>query len=137
MVHALRTVHDLLAPGGFVLDVRPQTIDPDLGVAADGRVAWLGVLTETDDGVEYRLAEAAVAFAVASGRFEREAATSFLLHRYADSLAELRGYLARHWKDAVIADTTAGAIERAAATASGPSRIVIREHAQLARLRRC
>ena len=140
MVHALRTVHALLRPGGAVIDVRPLPVDPDLGVQRGDRsgdpIEWVGVLGETDDGIEYRLADAAMAFEVAAGRFVRESGEAFLLRRYADSLAELRGYFVKHWKDAVISPATAEAIERAAAAVRGPSRVVIREHVQIARFRR-
>ena len=140
MVHALRTVHTLLRPRGAVIDIRPLPVDPDLGVQRGARpgdpIDWVGVLGETDDGIEYRLADAAMAAEVAAGQFVCEAREAFLLRRYADSLMELRAYFVKHWKDAVISPTTAAAIERAASAVRGPSRVVVREHVQIARMRR-
>jgi hypothetical protein len=136
MVDALRTVKMLLTPAGCVIDVRPVAVDPDLGVCVGHQVEWLGVLGETDHGIEYRQADDAMAYAIETGIFAREAATTFVFYRYADSLADLRAYFVEHWTDAVIDPATATRIEQAVAAVSGPSRIVVREHVQMARLRR-
>lgn len=140
MVHALGSVHKALRPGGVLVDVRPLPGDrPGLEVHAgqDRLVTPCGFIDETDDGIEYRLAGAAAAFAVASGRFELVQQWQIEFRRYAASLDDLLAYFADHWTDAVIDAETQRRIRQAIAASPEGSELVTREQVLVSRLVAC
>jgi len=119
MVHALEIIHQLLRPHGKLIDIHPVGEPSPIEVRMGGQTTLAGWLTETDDFVEYKQADDALAQAIQRGWFlaEREATFPFVTH--ADSMSELREYLAKEWKDAILDDQTARKVEELLA---GPER---------------
>ena len=119
MVHALEIIHRLLRPHGKLIDIHPVGEPSPVEVRVGRQTTLVGRLTETDDFVEYGQADAALAQAVQRRLFvlEREATFPFITH--ADSMSELREYLAKEWKDAILDDQTA---RKAEALLAGPER---------------
>ena len=135
MVHALETVHGLLAPGGRLIDIHPLTERAEFQVRVGGELVHAGWLRETDGGVEYTNAERAQASVVESGLFVLEANRTFSFVHHADSLATMRVHLARTWKDAILDDEVAHRIQ-ALLTQAGPGgELLLREEPRMARLR--
>ena len=119
MVHALEIIRRLLRPHGKLIDIHPVGEPSPVEVRVGGQTTLVGRLTETDDFVEYGQADAALAQAVQRRLFvlEREATFPFITH--ADSMSELREYLAKEWKDAILDDQTA---RKAQELLAGPER---------------
>jgi len=119
MVHALEIIHRLLRPHGKLIDIHPVGEPSPVEVRVGRQTTLVGRLTETDDFVEYGQADAALAQVVQRRLFvlEREATFPFITH--ADSMSELREYLAKEWKDAILDDQTARKAEELLA---GPER---------------
>jgi hypothetical protein len=137
MVHALGSVHKALAPCGVLVDIRPLPGDrPLLEVRApQGRlIIPCGAIDETDDGIEYRLAAAAAAFAVASGRFDLDERWQIEFRRYAASLDDLLAYFTDAWTDAVIGAGTQQFIRETMAASPEGSELVTREQVLVSRL---
>ena len=104
MVHALEKIHRLIKPGGCLIDIHPSGEPPSLEVQAGTRVTLAGWLHESDDYVEYGYADEALARVVESGLFRVERQGTFEFVMRADSLADLRAFLAEGWEDASIDD---------------------------------
>lgn len=119
MVHALEIIHQLLRPRGKLIDIHPVGEPSPIEVRTGGQKILAGWLTETDDFVEYKQADDALAQAIQRGWFLVERQTTFPFITHADSLDELREYLVKEWKDAILDDATARKVEELLA---GPAR---------------
>ncbi|MEW5983226.1 MAG: hypothetical protein AB1806_12775 [Acidobacteriota bacterium] len=93
-----------------------------------------GVIDETDDGIEYRLAAAAAASAVESGRFALDDRWQIEFRRYTPSLDDLLAYFADAWTDAVVADETQQRIRELMAGAPERAELFTREQVLVSRL---
>ena len=135
MVHALRTVHGLLRPGGVLLDIRPLDERAEFLVIDGGDDRLAGVMQETDEGIEYPQAEAAMRDAIGEGLFVLEAERAFPFIHHARTFPELRAYLEDIWSDAVMGP----GLEREAGRlleAAGPgAEMALRETGWMRRLR--
>ena len=135
MVHALEQIRRLLKPSGRLVDIHPMDRPPPVAVRLGPHTHPLGYLRETDDSIEYRQADAAVAQVVREGLFAVEHMGEFPFRIYSDAVAELQTYLAEEWKDAVLDDAIA---QRAAELLGGPERdkvLIVQDHIHIARLR--
>ena len=135
MVHALETVHGLLKPDGRLIDIHPNGEPPPFIVRIGERSEIAGWLEETDDFIEYRQAEAALAQVVSDRLFTVERRSTFLFNLYADTFAELSTYLEANWSDAVIPPDTMAHVEVLQKTARGKTEVLLREHVRISRLR--
>jgi hypothetical protein len=106
MVHALEKIHRLIKPTGQLIAIHPSTELPSIEIRLRDRFIAAGWLHETDDGIEYELADQALAAVMTSGLFALERSSTFGFLLYADTLADLQKYLAEEWKDAYIDDVT-------------------------------
>jgi hypothetical protein len=134
MVHALRKARQVLKDDGILLDIHPLPDEPVIEVHVDGLAHEVGRMHESDEGLEYRQAAAALDQATREGFLRVSATRVVTLARYADSLSDLREYLAHYWRDALIDPATAGRIERLFAGPEKNKRLVLREQVQFTRL---
>jgi len=136
MVHALQTVHALLAADGILVDIHPSRVPAPVEVHASGRIAIAGVVVEDEDGIEYDRADRALDEVVRLGLFGKERHETFEFVRYADTLDELLQNLAETWEGAHIPEDTR-ARARTQMEAAGPAaRIAVRETVRIARVRK-
>jgi hypothetical protein len=135
MVHALETIHRLLKPDGLLIDIHPTSEPASIEVRSGPYTTLAGWVQEPDDYAEYDLADAALARVVAGGLFrvERQGVFEFVWH--ADTLDDLRAFMAEDWKEATIDDITAGRIEERMSTPERDKEIVVRESIRIARLK--
>ncbi|OGO44702.1 MAG: hypothetical protein A2W37_03420 [Chloroflexi bacterium RBG_16_63_12] len=94
----------------------------------------LRYLRETDDAIEYRQADAAVAQVVRGGLFAVEHTGEFPFRIHTDTVGELQAYLAEEWKDAVLEEAI---VQRAAELLGGPEddkELIVQDHVHIARL---
>ncbi len=129
MVHALRRVHRLMAPTGRVVDIRPVDERAAFIVRGPSGSLHAGWLAETDEGIEYRRAEEALAAVVRAGLFEIVVERTFTFRHHAVSLAALRAHLAATWTDAVIPPDVAERVERLMSAGGEGTRLVLEETA--------
>lgn len=135
MVHALEVIHRLLAPGGFLLDVRPSGEPPPLEVRVDDRYYLAGWLKEADEYIEYIQADQAVQAVVERGLFVVEKSGTFTFNTYAATLEDLRAYLDDDWDDAILEDQVAGRVEDLWRSPSKDKELIVREIGNISRLR--
>ena len=136
MVHALETIHDLLKPGGVLLYIHPTNEPAAIALRLREQIIPAGWINESDDYVEYEWADAAVNAAVNDGLFTQERCGTFEFVWHADSMNELRAYLAEEWKDAIIDDVTAMRIEELLKLPVHDKEILVSEAIHIARYRR-
>ena len=129
MVHALRRVAGMVAPAGQVIDIRALDEKAEFFVASPGTMTsrFCGLMRETDEGVEYAQAEAALREALASGVLALAAEYPFTFRHHAPDLPSMRAYLAEIWTDFVIGPDVEGAIKEAFAEAGPGGELVLRE----------
>jgi hypothetical protein len=136
MVHALEIIHNLLEPGGFLLDVHPSSDPPPIEVRLGNRYFLAGWLKETDDYVEYIQADQALEAVVQRGLFTLVKKGTFTFNTYAGSMAELHSYLAETWQDAVVDDQVARRVQELWQSPEADKELVLRELVQISRLQR-
>lgn len=135
MVHALEKIHRLLVPGGRLIDIHPSDQPPPIHVRLGSDSRCAGWLRETDDCVEYEQAADALRAAVQDGLFAWEARRTFAFTIYADSLSELRAYLAQEWQDAILDDQVSRRVADWLQVAAQDKELSLREIITIARLR--
>jgi len=104
MVHALEQIHALLILGGYLIDIHPNSEPVEFMRFLKGSNCLFGHLQETDDYIEYRQADEALATAVSKGLFQIEKRGEFEFNTYAESFDSLKAFLDENWSDAVIPD---------------------------------
>jgi len=102
MVHALEQIHNLLNLGGHLIDIHPNGEAVEFMRFLQEREYHFGHLQETDDYIEYRQADEALATAVSKGLFQIEKRDEFEFNTYADSFDSLKVFLDENWSDAVV-----------------------------------
>jgi len=134
MVHALEQIRRLLKPSGRLIDIHPMDRPPPVAVRLGLYTRRLGYLCETDDSIEYRRADAAVAQVVQNRLFAVEHTSEFPFRIHTDTIGELQAYLAEEWKDAVLEEAI---VQRAAELLGGPEddkELIVQDHIHIARL---
>jgi len=136
MVHALHQIHQLLKPDGFLIDIHPTNELATLEVRVDQQITPAGWIYEWDDYIEYEWADSALQRALNVQWFELERSGVFNFVWYADSMAELRNYLAEEWHDALIDEVTFMRAHEALSTAAHNKEAIVREAIKIARYRK-
>jgi hypothetical protein len=135
MVHALEKIQQLLEPGGVLLDVHPTNEPAAIAVRLRQQIIPAGWVNETNDYAEYEWADEALQRVVDAGQFKRERTGTFNFIWHADSMKDLRAYLAEEWQDAIIDDVTALRIEQLLQLPVMDKEILISEAIGIARYR--
>ena len=136
MVHALEQIHQLIKPDGQLIDIHHSTELAAIEIRLRDRIFSAGWLHETDDYVEYELADQALSAVVTSDLFQLEQNGIFSFVWYADTLEELRAYLAEEWKDAIIDDVTFTRAKDLLSSIERDKEVILRETINIARFRR-
>ena len=135
MVHALEKIHELLEPDGRLIDIHPSGEPPPIEVRLGQQMAVVGWMKEADDFVEYAQASAALSEAIQRGWFEVERKSTFEFATCADSISDLREYLAKEWKDAILEEAVMAKATELLDTSERDKELVVREQIRIARLR--
>ena len=136
MVHALEKIQQLLKPNGILLDIHPTNESAALAVRLREQIIPAGWINESDDYVEYEWADEALQRLVDNRHFTLERLGTFEFIWHADSMSDLRAYLAAEWKDAIIDDVTAMRIEELLKLPMHDKEILVSEAIRIARYRR-
>ncbi len=136
MVHALEKISQLLKSDGILLDIHPTNEPASIAVRLRAQIIPAGWIHESDDYEEYEWADEALQHAVDDQRFALEHVGTFEFVWHADTLPELRAYLAEEWQDAIIDEITAGRIEELLKLPVHDKEILVSEAIRIARYRR-
>lgn len=104
MVHALKRIHDLLQPGGRLIDIHPTDKPRPIEVVIAGESFLAGWLREANDFETYIQADEAIAVAVDKGWFAREYQQIFTYIYHAQTIEGLRNYMAEISDNAIVDD---------------------------------
>jgi hypothetical protein len=135
MVHALERIHALLEPDGRLIDIHPSGEPPPMEVCAGQQTMGIGWMKETDDFIEYAQASAALSQVVERGGFDVERKGTFEFATHADSISDLREYLAKEWKDAILDEAVVVRAEELLSVLEHNKELIVREQVRIARLR--
>jgi hypothetical protein len=124
-----------LKPDGILLDIHPTNEPAALAVRLREQLIPAGWINESDDYVEYEWADEALQCVVDGGPFELERTGTFEFVWHADSMVDLRAYLAEEWKDAIIDDVTAMRIEELLKLPVRDKEILVSEAIRITRYR--
>lgn len=134
MVDALKQIHQLLRPGGRLVDIHP-TDDTHVILVRLGESDHLaGWLREENDHLEYRQATEALHEAVALGWFQLSKRREFFYEYCADSIESLKAYLAENWKKAIVDDRVAARVEELMRSVEPNQMCIVRVPVYIARL---
>jgi hypothetical protein len=100
MVHALHRAHDLLAPGGCLIDLHPT---PDTAIVEVGGVP-IGPLDAEQADRRHAAAETALAAVLARGLFLVDGEREIAFRTYGHSIEELRDHVQATWRDSRVGD---------------------------------
>jgi hypothetical protein len=103
MVDALLRAQRLLRPNGWLVDVHPTVESAHVEIGLD---LHTGDLHAEHARSRHAAADAALAAIVAREVFTIEGAQEISFRRYADSVEELRDYVAEKWTDAHFDEAT-------------------------------
>ena len=135
MVHALEKVHQLLKPDGILLDIHPTNEPAAITVRLREQHIPAGWLNESDDYAEYEWADEALQHVIDGGQFKLERTGTFNFIWHADSIKDLRAYLAEEWKEASIDDVTALRVEELLKLPTHDKEILVSEAIRITRYR--
>lgn len=127
MVDALRRVHGMVKPTGFVVDIHPTA---ELAVMLVGDTP-AGVVESPAGSARHQAATDAIAVAVRAGWFVVEEPSEFDFYTWGDTVEELRDFILANWRDTAIADET---VARAKAMLSLGATPRVRERVSICRL---
>ena len=136
MVHALHYIHQLLKPGGLLIDIHPTNELATLEVRVGQQITPAGWIYEWDDYIEYEWADSALQRAINVQWFELERSGVFNFAWYADSMAELREYLTEEWHDTLIDEVTFMRAQELLSTTEHDREVIVREAIKIARYRK-
>jgi SAM-dependent methyltransferase len=102
MVHALKEIHRVLAPGGILIDLRPFADSSPVEVASDSQTHLAGHLDQLpEDIANDEAANQAIAKAAEQGRLTLERMEFFQFSYEWDSPEEMQAYIEDEWSDFV------------------------------------
>jgi hypothetical protein len=120
MVHALKEIWRVLAPHGWLLDVRPLAANAPLEVVA-GDLVWLAGRVDEAGGLgDDHAANEAVRTVVREGWFIRERQAHFEYAWYWDTLDELQTHITEKWSNSTQLPAAVGAEAARLLAAGGP-----------------
>jgi hypothetical protein len=136
MVHALKEIWRVLAPHGWLLDVRPLAANAPLEIVAGSQVWRAGRVDEAGGLGDDHAANEAVRTVVRDGWFVCERQKRFEYAWYWDTLDELQTHIAERWSNSVKMPAAVGAeATRLLATAGTGARVRLRLTLTIARYR--
>ena len=107
MVHALKQIHSLVAPGGCLIDMHPNGEPPPITVRLGSEHHLVGWIRETIEYDPYELADEALETAVSLNLYNLRTQDTFAFTTTFDSLPDLQQYLAEEWSNGYIEDLVA------------------------------
>ncbi len=135
MVHALKEIWRVLAPGGLLLDLRPYSASWPVEIVAGERVIRLGAVDDTLALPDDIAASKAMTQVVDDGWYSRERDGAFGYDWYWDTLDELRTHVEERWTPITVPDAVYRRGKRVVADLDGV-RARVRLHMIIARYRK-
>jgi hypothetical protein len=137
MVHALKEIWRVLAPRGWLLDVRPVSANAPLEVVAGNQVWLAGRVDESGGLPDDHAANESLRTMVREGWFVREREERFDYAWYWDTLDELHTHIAEKWSNSVQLPAAVGAqAARLIAAGGAGTRVRLRLTVAMARYRK-
>lgn len=103
-MHALEQIHELLNPGGHLINIQPNGELVEFILPLEEGEQFIGYMLESDDYIEYRQSAEALESVIAADLFQELKSNQFEFLTHANSFNELKKHLEENWSDAVITD---------------------------------
>ena len=129
MVHALREIWRVLAPGGTLIDLRPLSARWPVEVVVNHHATVAGLVDDSPGAPLDTAANESLAQAAREGLFTREQENSFKYLWYWDTPDEMKAYLEENWApDAILPDEVLAEARRLMSKTGEGGRARIRLH---------
>jgi len=135
MVHALKDIWRVLAPGGVLLDLRPYSASWPVEIVARERVIRLGAVDDSLALTDDIAASKAMQQVVDDGWYVREENGTFSYDWYWDTLDDLRTHVEERWSPITLPDAVYRRGQRLLADLNGV-RVRVRLHMIIGRYRK-
>ena len=136
MVHALKEIWRVLAPGGVMIDLRPLTELPPVEVVADGQAASAGRLDEPQADPDDQAANEALAQVEREQVFICERRGAFVLSYYWDTPGEMKAHIDEKWTHTRLPEEVLAEANRLVACAGADARVRVRRNMVISRWRK-
>lgn len=134
MVHALKLAHELLKPGGVLIDIHDLPAPHAIGVQVNDDLRQAGWLLDSHDFRSTRAACLALATIVDQGLFDFEKERDFTYAIEASSLPEMQSWLAEWWEDAILTGGVLTKLDALYRQATQPGRICLQVRTRMVKL---
>ena len=134
MVHALKQIHGLIAPDGYLIDMHPNGEPPPITVRLGDEHHLVGWIRETVEYDPYELADEALDTAVAQKLYHLHTQDTFAFVTTCDTLSDLQHYLSEEWSNGYIEELVAMRIESMMHSPIPDQEIIVKEVVKIARL---
>lgn len=136
MVHALRGIWRVLAPGGVLLDLRPFPENSPVEVVADGRATFAGRLDEPPNDPDDVAANESLIQVEREGLFACERRGAFDLFYYWDTPKDMKAYIDQEWMQARLPEDVLAEAIRLMASAGEGARVRLQRNMIISRWRK-
>jgi hypothetical protein len=137
MVHALREIWRVLAPGGTLIDLRPLSARWPVEVVVNRQAIVAGLIDDSPGAPLDTAANESLEQAAREGLFSREREGSFKYLWYWDTPDEMKAYLEENWApDAILPDEVLAEARRLMSKAGEGNRVRVRLHMTISRWRK-
>jgi hypothetical protein len=131
MVDALKRAHRMVSLDGCIVDIHPTEAPASVRVGT----LTVGLVDGGDATIRHKAAGNALATVVDAGLLAVADVVDFDFYTYADTIEELRDYIARNWRNARIDEETVAAARTVIRDAPAGVRPCTLEHVRLTTLR--
>jgi hypothetical protein len=105
MVHALKEIRRVLAPGGILIDLRPLSDEIPIEIVSDREINRAGMAAQMpEDRLNDEAANRATTEAESNHWFVKEAVNYFILHYTWASPTDMRAYVEAEWSEYAFID---------------------------------
>ncbi len=137
MVHALREIWRVLAPGGTLIDLRPLSARWPLEVVVNRQATVAGLVDDSPGAPLDEAANQSLEQAAREGLFIREQDGAFKYLYYWDTPDEMKAYVEERWApDAILPDEVLAEARRLMSEAAAPAQVRVRAHMIISRWRK-
>lgn len=110
MVHALKRTHNLLKPGGLLIDLHDLTTRPQLAGRTGEHSTPIGEVLDDTGFQRLRQADEAIAQVIDDGLFVVDAEQTFDYETHFETLEEFHEWLDDAWDTSYLDDATMGRV---------------------------
>ena len=136
MVHALKEIWRVLAPGGYLIDLRPHSGKSPVEVVGAGWAVLAGLVDESLDSPDEIAANESMTYVIHKGWFVHDREESFKFALYWDTPDEMKAYTEEKWTHSYVPAEVLTEVRRLMANNDKEASVRIRQNMIISRYRK-